>query len=206
MIDNIVAIKDLLTFESEDDFYHLQILKRKKENPELGSNSYVVKTYYINSIEYLDSKIDEIIHLCNFHNARACINLNRRSYEKIAFHTLKKVTDQIMNKDFKSVRKAYESVCGSFSNEKDKKWIIDIDHKDFDLSEVKRHVFYNNLISNIQSLIFQTGKDDTITTIPTKNGFHLITRPFNLEKCTVKKLRFKKIIPPFCICHNFFVI
>jgi hypothetical protein len=191
MIDNIVAIKDLLTFESEDDFYHLQILKRKKENPELGSNSYVVKTYYVNSIEYLDSKIDEIIHLCNFHNARACINLNRRSYEKIAFHTLKKVTDQIMNKDFKSVRKAYESVCGSISNEKDKKWIIDIDHKDFDLSDVQRHLFYNNLISSIQRLIFQTGKDDTITTIPTKNGFHLITRPFNLEE--FRKIHGEKI-------------
>jgi hypothetical protein len=39
MVDNFEIIKSLLQFDSEDDFYHLQILKRKKENPELGSNS-----------------------------------------------------------------------------------------------------------------------------------------------------------------------
>ena len=182
MINNLEAIKDLLIFESEDDFYHLQILKRKKENPELGSNSYVIKTYYISSKDYLDSRIDEIIHLCNYHNARACINLNRRSFERIAFHTLKKVTDIIMNRDFKSVRKAYESVCGSYSNENDKKWIIDIDHKDFDLNEDEREVFYNEILHNIQTLIQKTGKDDTINSLPTKNGIHFITRPFNLEE------------------------
>lgn len=182
MINNINIISDLLVFESADDFYHLQILKRKKEHPELGANSYVVKTYYISSLEYLNKKIGEIIHLCDYHNARACINLNRRSYEKLSYHMLKKVTDQILNKDFKSVRKAYESVCGKYSNEKDKRWIIDIDNKDFDLSEDEREVFYNEVILNIQKLIFEDGRDDSLHVIPTKNGFHIISRPFNVAK------------------------
>lgn len=174
MIDNFDIIKGLLKFESPDDFYHLQILKRKKENPELGSNSYVVKTYYIKSVEYLEKKRNEIINLCEFNNARACINLNRRSFERLAFHMLKKVTDQIMNKDFKSVRKAYESVCGAYSNEPNKKWIIDIDYKD--ISEEERGVIFNY----IKLLIKETGKDETITIIPTRNGEHWITSPFNL--------------------------
>ena len=174
MIDNFDIIKGLLKFESPDDFYHLQIIKRKKENPELGSNSYVVKTYYIKSVEYLEKKRTEIINLCEFNNARACINLNRRSFERLAFHMLKKVTDQIMNKDFKSVRKAYESVCGAYSNEPNKKWIIDIDYKD--ISEEERGVIFNY----IQLLIKETGKDETITIIPTRNGKHWITSPFNL--------------------------
>lgn len=174
MIDNFDIIKSLLKFESPDDFYHLQIIKRKKENPELGSNSYVVKTYYIKSVEYLEKKRNEIINLCEFNNARACINLNRRSFERLAFHMLKKVTDQIMNKDFKSVRKAYESVCGAYSNEPNKKWIIDIDYKD--ISEEERGVIFNY----IQLLIKETGKDETITIIPTRNGEHWITSPFNL--------------------------
>ena len=174
MIDNFELIKGLLKFDSPDDFYHLQILKRKKENPELGSNSYVVKTYYIKSVEYLEKKQNEIINLCEFNNARACINLNRRSFEKLAFQMLKKVTDQIMNKDFKSVRKAYESVCGAYSNEPNKKWIIDIDYKD--ISEEEREVIYNY----IKLLIKETGKDETIPIIPTKNGEHWITSPFNL--------------------------
>lgn len=174
MIDNFELIKGLLKFDSPDDFYHLQILKRKKENPELGSNSYVVKTYYIKSVEYLEKKQNEIINLCEFNNARACINLNRRSFEKLAFQMLKKVTDQIMNKDFKSVRKSYESVCGAYSNEPNKKWIIDIDYKD--IIEEEREVVYNY----IKLLIKETGKDETIPIIPTKNGEHWITSPFNL--------------------------
>ncbi len=177
MIDNIEIIKQLLDFNSEDDFYHLQIIKRKKENPELGSNSYIVKTYYVTSIEYLDKKYDEIKTLCNLHNARASINLNKRSFERMAFHLMKKVCDQIMNKDFKSVRKAYESVCGSYSNETNKKWILDMDTKeDFELR-----------ISTILNPIEPVG-NKVLCKIPTKNGYHLITSPFNVEK-------FKKLFP-----------
>ena len=53
MIDNLEKVLPLLEFESEDDFYYLQILQRKKENPQLGSNSRVIKNYYITSIDYL---------------------------------------------------------------------------------------------------------------------------------------------------------
>ena len=35
-VDCLDLITDLLVFESEDDFYFLQILQRKKENAELG--------------------------------------------------------------------------------------------------------------------------------------------------------------------------
>ena len=171
MIDNFEQIKNMLVFESEDDFYHLQILKRKKENPELGSNSYTIKTYYVTSVEYLESKKAEIINLCQFNNARACINLNPRSFESVAFHTLRKVTDIIMNKDFKSVRKAYESVCGTYGTGKNKSWIVDIDMQDL------------NVVNRIAKLIdmLQPVTDDSKVkaVLPTKNGYHLITSPFN---------------------------
>lgn len=175
MINNLEQIKSLLKFESGDDFYHLQIIKRKKEHPELGSNSYIVKTYYIKSIEHLDKVFPEIVNICNFHNARAGINLNRRSFEKIAFHTLKKVTDCILNKDYKSVRKAYESVCGAYSNDSNKKWIIDLD------GEIQNSFDYiynmNEIIENIEPVGHKT-----ICRIPTKNGSHLVTIPFNIQK------------------------
>ena len=127
MINNFEKISHHLIFESSDDFYHLMILKRKKEHPELGSNSITVHTYYVNSLEHLKNIEKEVINLCEFHNARAYINLNKRSYEKIAFHHLKKVTDCLLNKDFKSIKDAYNSVCGSFSNSTEKRWIIDVD-------------------------------------------------------------------------------
>lgn len=167
MINNFEQIKSLLNFDSEDTFYHLQILKRKKEHPELGSNSYVVKTYYIKSIEHLKRVFPEIKNICDFHNARAYINLNKRSFERIAYHTLKKVTDCILNKDFKSVRKAYESVCGAFSTG-DKLWIIDIDDNNFDSSNIIEYIDKQKPIG-----------PKVVAKIPTKSGYHLIVKPFN---------------------------
>lgn len=172
MVDNFDIVKNLLKFDSEDDFYHLQILKRKKDNPELGSNSYVIKTYYVTSTEYLEDKKFEITNLCRLHNARACINLNPRSFEKIAFHTMKKVSDILMNRDYKSVRKAYESVCGEFGNGKYKSWIIDIDTKDI------------NEISRVLDLINLQKPEEKkfIALLETKNGYHMIVKPFDKSK------------------------
>ena len=97
--------------------------------------------------------------------------MNPRSFEAIAFHTLRKVTDIIMNKDFKSVRKAYESVCGTYGTGKNKSWIVDIDMKDMDV------------VNRIAKLIdrLQPVSDETKikAVLPTKNGYHLITAPFN---------------------------
>lgn len=176
MINNLEVIKQLLKFESEDDFYFLQILKRKKENPELGSNSLVIKTYYIRSIEHLEKLIPEIISLCTLHNARGCINLNVRSFEKIAFHTLKKVSDIIMNKDFKSVRAAYDSVCGEFGTGKNKSWIIDIDNFDENLDK-EIQLTINNIIPIGMKVL---------ANLPTKNGHHIICTPFDVREFKTK--------------------
>lgn len=179
MVDNFEQIKKILTFTSEDDFYHLQIIKRKKEHPELGSNSYVVKTYYISSLEYLELKKDEVINLCDFHNARACINLNRRSFENIAFHAMQKIANQLMNRDFKSVRKVYESVCGANSNEPNKKWIIDID--DISIDAITHDPKVQKMVDLILKLQSQTGKETFLEAVRTKSGFHLIVSPFRLD-------------------------
>jgi hypothetical protein len=178
MINNINLIKTLLKFKSEDEFYHLQVLKRKKENPELGSNSYTVKTYYIGSIEYLDSKMPEIINLCEFHNARAYINLNRRSYEQLSLQVLKKIIDQMSNQDFKSIKSAYDSVCGSFIKEKHKRWIIDLDGVDqFNVSPL----MLAHIDHHCEPITKALDPSKLIAIVPTKNGCHLITSPFNAK-------------------------
>ena len=185
MVNNLDIIKGLLSFESEDDFYHLQIIKRKKEHPELGSNSHIIKTYYIKSIGHLDKCMGEIIVLCDYHNARACINLNVRSFEKMAFHTLKKVSDIIMNRDYKSVRNAYESVCGSYGTGRDKRWIIDIDNND---EELDRQIQLN--INNCEPFGMKI-----IANLPTKNGHHLICSPFDVRGFGFKDIDIHKNNP-----------
>lgn len=174
MINNLTNIIPFLIFDSKDDFYHLQILKRKKENKDLGSNSVIIKTYYISSVDYLLLKMEEIIMLCDINNARACINLNRRSFEKVAYQVLRKVADQILNKDFKSVRKAYESTCGAHSNEPIKRWIIDID--------VKNSLFTQSVIESISKCEPIKNSSKVLICLDTKHGVHLITNPFNVQE------------------------
>ena len=182
MVNNSEQIVKLLNFRTKDDFYFIQILKRKKEHPELGSNSHVVKTYYIKSIDDFDFHFPEMKCLADFHNARVCINLNRRSFEKMAFHTMRKVADQIMNKDFKSVRAAYNSVCGEYSQETDKIWIIDLDGEDTKkLTEISNFIRY---LKPFDFINFNTGeiKEKIVATLSTKNGLHLLTHPLDVQE------------------------
>lgn len=171
MVNNFEQIKGLLSFPSDDIFYFCQILKRKKEHPNLESNSYVVKTYFVKSLEDLDFYQDEMITLAEFHNARVYISLNQRSFYKSAFQNLKKIIDQILNKDYASVRKSYASVCGMYA-EGDKTWIVDIDDVD---EAFDREI--QEFLTNLQPV---GGK--LIANIPTKHGHHLITKPFNLAE------------------------
>lgn len=171
MVDNFEQIKTLLDFPDEDAFYFAQIIMRKKDNPSTtgtNNNARLIKAYYIKSIEHLEKAKDEMILLANHYNARVCINLNKRSFERTAFHTLKKITDQILNKDYKSVRRAYNSACGEYSNG-DKRWVIDVDDLNFNALEFKAWM-------NLQKPV----GDKYIATIPTKNGYHIITKPFDL--------------------------
>lgn len=186
MTNNLQQILKLLHFTSSDDFYFVQILKRKKEHPELGNNSYVVKTYYIQSKEHLEFYMSEIICLCEFHNARAYIGVNKRSFENVAFHTLKKTTDIILNKDYSSVRKAYNSVCGSYTTG-DKLFIIDIDVEDVPLLE--------DIILTVETKCEPFNGTKTVTLIPTKTGVHLISKPFNISK-------FKELYPSIDVHKN----
>jgi len=174
MIDNFEQIKSLLRFDSTDDFYFLQIIKRKKEHPDMPKSVKVIATFYIPSIAKLEELTEEIIHMCEYHGARAYINLNKRSFEKMAFQMLKQVTDCILSKDYAYIRKSYNTVCGRFSNEdKDTKtWIIDVDTKD--------ESFYDPLKKELE-LIEPVG-EKVVAKIDTKNGYHIITKPFNKNK------------------------
>lgn len=174
IIDNIDKILPFLIFDNEDDFYYLQILQRKKENKELGSNSRVIKNYYINNKEYLLNKYDEIKELCTLFNARASLRLNRRSYEKVAFKTLENIANTMQNREYNHLAKSYDRACGLLNNEKVKRWILDIDDRDKNIIEL------TGFIGEIEP------KGNKILEIlDSKNGFHIITRPFNLE--TFKK-------------------
>lgn len=178
IVDNFKLIRDILKFRSGDDFYFLQILQRKKDHPKgavngTNNNSRLVKAYFISSFEYFDFIKPEVTKLCDVFGARAYINLNRRSYEKMSFHLLKKVTDQICNKEFNKAYKAYHTVCGEYVQESDKLWILDDDIK-----------FPPDLITYLGTVLseIQPHGPKIKYIIPTLSGQHIITSPFNLKE------------------------
>jgi len=174
MIDVLDEIKELLEFDNEDDFYYLQILQRKKENPQIGSNSVAIKSYYINSLKMLENRYDEIKKMCDIFNARAMLRLNKRSFRKVAFKTIQNVANSMANEEYYFVKKSYDRACGNGHNDKNKKWVLDIDNTDINAD------WLDQLIHRINSM--EPDGNKIIAQLPTKNGIHLITKPFNLIK------------------------
>ena len=200
IVDNFNQIKELLTFESEDHFYHLSILKRKKDCPEhergQNNNARCIKTYYIKNIDYLETKKEEIIALCKMFNARAYINLNTKSFEKSALRVIAQITDRVIFKQFDHVYRAYDTVIGgSDVNVGDKKWIIDIDTKDYEVVlKTVREICKCQSEYYVKEVNFG---NNVIDVIPTANGYHIITHPFN-----IKELEPFKCLNPFDIQKN----
>jgi len=177
MINNFEQIKSLLRFE-EDYFYFIQIIQRKKEIPELGSNNRVIRSYMISSLEKLEKNEAEIIQMCKMFNARAYIHLNRRKWNKIALECLRHNAELIANGQHDGIKSSLETVVGRHNCEPkgEKTWIIDIDEK------LPQYIM--QIEEFINSIEPEGLKIKSI--IPTKNGYHLITKPFNTQTFKIK--------------------
>lgn len=179
MKNNFDLVRKMLDFGSSDTYYFLQILKRRKDNPDLGKDMKVIGDYFIYSMEQFNRMEDEIIQVCITHNARAYFRINKRSSKKTAMQMLKRVTDLIISENYKEVKNAFSSVSGEFHGDEDKKWIVDIDDVSIDtFNHSKEQIEIRELIYNLQ---LETGKEPMMKFIPTKSGIHIITRPFNLK-------------------------
>lgn len=174
MINNLEKIKSLLNFEKKDDFYMLFVMKRKKDQPEGERDNHqsvrTIKTYCIDSIEYLEKRYEEIMMLCEVFKARAYIHVQKQNHNDVSlvmnFELAKRLMNGVINQTH-----LFDSVVGSLKTN-EKRWIVDIDSKDLDL------------LTEIRDFIFDLKPegDKVEAIIPTKNGYHLITGKFDSKK------------------------
>jgi len=172
MINNIDIIKPLLNFTEEGDFYMLYILKRKKDQPEderdNHQSSRTIKTYCIDSLEYLESKYEEIIQLSELFKARAYIHVQKQNHKDVALDMMILLAERIKNGQHNQ-KNLFESVVGKVKR-MENRWIVDIDDKD------------ENELAKTISVVDETrpigSKVEAV--IPTKNGYHLITKRFDV--------------------------
>jgi len=182
MLDNFKIIADIINTKqlTEDNFFFVQIIKRRKENPEMGSNNITCDVLYVKDADDLVKKQARIIKRCVDENARAYINLNVRSKRKVALQTMKIMAECIANDNY-NVANAYTSAVGNTHNDPNKTWVVDIDFKP-EMPAQYNEGFIVGLTHLISELIVETGKTPNIYKVPTKNGVHLITQPFNTQK------------------------
>lgn len=172
-IDNFDLIKKHIhTSDDGNEFYMLQIMRRTKDQKEYDGKrkQSVVKSYFVSSPEYLDAKRDEIIGLCEMFNARAYINLNKKSYKQVSLKALEILAGKIAHEDY-AIKTLFESAAGQTGAcDGLKTWLVDFDSKNLD--ELER-------VKNIIESVEPKGVDKIVETVPTRHGYHLITRPFN---------------------------
>lgn len=173
-IDKIISIiqdNDLRT----GDFYYLQIIKRKKENPEI-KNNIIIKNYMIRDSYHLRSLFEEISLICRDNNARCYFYVNKRNIKNISFMTISDLAIKIDTGNEKSINEDYFSsiICRNSYEERDNKnYIIDIDSKDKDTisSYIK---IYKETCKKRNSRI-------KYSIIDTVNGVHVITKVFDIK-------------------------
>ena len=180
MINNLELIKPLLNFENEGDFYMLYIFKRKKDQPEGERDNHqsvrTIKTYCVESVEYLENRMEEIIQLCEMFKARGYIHIQKQNHKDVSLNMMVELAQRIQNGQHNQ-KGLFDSVVGKLKT-LEKRWIVDIDTKD------------ENTILNIRYAINMCKPEGLKihSSIPTKNGYHLITDRFDV-------VEFKKHYP-----------
>lgn len=173
MINNLDIIKPLLNFTDEGDFYMLYILKRKKDQPkeerDNHQSSRTIKTYCIDSLDYLDSKYEEIMQLSELFKARAYIHIQKQNHKDVALDMMMLLAERIKNGQHNQ-KNLFESVVGKVKR-MENRWIVDIDDKD------------EKELAKTIAVLDETrpGGNKVEAVIPTKSGYHLITKRFDVD-------------------------
>lgn len=172
MINNLELIKPLLNFENEGDLYMLYIFKRKKDQPESELSDHqsvrTIKSYCVESVEYLEKRMEEIRQLSEMFKARAYIHIQKQNHKDVSLEMMVALAERIRNGQHNQ-KNLFNSIVGKLKIY-EKRWVVDIDIKD--------EVVIKNIRTFIDGLRPEGSK--CIAQIPTKNGYHLITNRFDV--------------------------
>lgn len=172
----------MLDFSDPDKFYMLEILMRRKDNPGLFKDALQLACYRIRTQKQFDEWVPVWKKVCDGANARAYIRLNRRSNKRLIIEVNKRIAEHLMSGQYSGASRAYESVMGETHSEDDRTWVVDIDRKDLDPNPDARRTQIDEIIAYLTVLIMDANRDPKMEFVPTKNGVHIICRPFNLKK------------------------
>lgn len=201
MIDNFELIKPLFYFnESDNMFFHCQIVQRAKDHKPNKVKEGAINTYLIRSKEHLDRVKDEIILLCEHYGARAYINVAGKDFWDMQKLILMKLARNITENIIQNPRRVFNSAAGELKS-RQPLWIVDID--DISMMNTVANKLFELYVdtwkkkgsdTSVEALK-EVGYNYILTQIPTKQGIHLIVKPFNLQS-------FHKVFPNIDVHKN----
>ena len=141
-----------------DLFFVVMLVRRGKDHPDLPAANYTFKSYYFDSIEKYRKLKDEMFKCCEMFGLRAYVSVNVKSKEEFSKMCAFKFAQNILNNEYK---------------------LVDIDNINLS-SRIDRE--YVEQIEDIINSCDSKYSPVVIYRIPTRSGFHLLTRPFNMQK------------------------
>jgi len=182
-IDNLNKIRPLLVFKTGKNntpeiYYFVQVIQRRKDNPEMEGSEYQRGSWFITSTKELDKHWPRIVKTCEDYNARAYISLTPRSLSKLCKKCLLEYTNRIITEDYNRIydipkKAALSDYTIQSRGIIDKpRWVVDIDDPEY-------YATINSIMNNITKVI------DIIPT--SSGGYHLLVEAFNPKK-----------LQPFC--------
>lgn len=170
-MDNFEQISYWFDNLKEDDFYWIQVLKRRKDGNSTSSSKQLIKDYTIFNKTVFNECEKEIKDLCKLYNARAYIWVNPRNYKKFQLNLLKTTIDAIDSNSHSVYKLVNKAIANSRSSNYEKLFILDIDTKDRDIvDEYEEIIMKSDCAGNPEW--------DLIETV---NGYHIISHTFNLQ-------------------------
>lgn len=157
-----------------DKYYVIELMRRGKDNPDLPAANYHFKNYYIYSWRDLERYKEEIKNICELLRLRAYCSVNYKLMSQVALDTMAEQARRIAAHDYKKFYAIFESCSGKFVERDNSMWVIDIDGwvSDDDLYDLQNYI--DRMDSRYEKKL--------VFVMPTRNGVHLITRPFNLKQ------------------------
>lgn len=197
-IDNFDLIREkILEFKHPGDFYVVHVIKRAKDLKEAGDykegdakeSQRLIKTWYIDSLEYWDKKVETIKDMARENHARAYILPCVRNRLTINRVLAKKVIEMIDDTNCRYDHLIRTAVCGCHKTTKPW-WIIDLDVDMANPDKTKeqamewlKNEYVPAVTIDLQTAVSETSRFcSEIFVVPTANGFHLVTPPFNRAK------------------------
>ena len=107
--------------------------------------------------------------LCEVFKARAYIHVTKQNHKDVGMNMISEIVTRIQSGQINQ-KNVFDSVVGQIKTQ-EKRWIIDVDDKD-----TKELVRITEIIH-----ITRPEGDKLDAVIPTKSGYHLITKRFDVE-------------------------